>query len=713
MTSRSLFFRLLRQDFHKRIWCPLCIFILDFLVLEVYLLLCLDDVIRFKNTYPYAADYYLADIFFANNTISPMLIMTVLSAIVCGIGGFAYLHSRSRIDMYHALPVRRGMLYAAKYTAGVLYYALPLLLHMLLCLGIGAARGAYTMHALKNAIGYMGTSLLIFLAVYSVCVVAVMLTGNLISAIAGAAILLTYSGLLMYLRDNLYYHFYYTNMHKHNSEFPAFSPLHMLSGLLTQTDMQQEYQPYRYISHVDALPPFIIATVIFTALGYFLYRVRPLEAAGKTVIFPVTEPVIKTALCIPVALYSGLFFASSASKSSFLWFVFGVVCGFLLTALLLEIAFRMDIRCVFHHCGQLLFNGACIAMLVVIFKIDALGYNTYIPSDAEIADCSVSIAGLMDTTSCGRNGYVDLTQFCLDNMHISDNPSIMQLARKAAKEGLRYADVDYYDGIEDTPEYQKQMEEESYLRRISFSYHLKNGKSVYRQYYVDIRDEEALNLLCDIYNDTDYKVSAMPLFANGWSNSYNFVSCIGQFHDASIQLTDELQAKLLETYQSEFMSLTLEEIMSSYPVASLTFTGNLVTGRYNGYQISDYDYPVYPAFKRTIGLLREYGFDCEAGDAGDMEIEALTVIDYSHKLADDTYASHVYRDAQQIEELLNAAVASELQNSSIRYMPLDTQYTIYTGDTAASGYYDSYRVYSFKENQVPDFVIKDLSEASK
>lgn len=44
MTSGNLFFKLLIQDFRKRIWCPICIFILDFLMLEVVFLLKAEDI---------------------------------------------------------------------------------------------------------------------------------------------------------------------------------------------------------------------------------------------------------------------------------------------------------------------------------------------------------------------------------------------------------------------------------------------------------------------------------------------------------------------------------------------------------------------------------------------------------------------------------------------------------------------------------------------
>ena len=67
MTSGNLFFKLLIQDFRKRIWCPICIFILDFLMLEVVFLLKAEDILRYQKTYQYPVSYYLSDIFFANN----------------------------------------------------------------------------------------------------------------------------------------------------------------------------------------------------------------------------------------------------------------------------------------------------------------------------------------------------------------------------------------------------------------------------------------------------------------------------------------------------------------------------------------------------------------------------------------------------------------------------------------------------------------------
>ena len=406
-----------------------------------------------------------------------MMIMTIVSAIVCGISGYVYLHNRAQLDFYHSLPVKRGLLYCAHYVAGVLYYIIPLLIHVIICLVIGIGNNAFSMHALGNALCYTGTSLLVFLVVYSTCILAVMLTGNLILTILGAGILLTYSRLLEILRDILFQDFFYTNISGRNPDFAAFSPLHMILRLFEHAVPVQTTEPFNYSVYFSYLVLIGIAVLILSICGYLLYLVRPTEAAGKAVVFKASEPIIKAGICIPLSLYSGVFFENlSPSMRSFGWFLFGVGLGFILSALFMEILFRMDIRCAFHHCRQLLFDGACIALIVVVFKTDAFGYNTYVPSDAEIENCSVSISGLMSVSSQGPFGYENADDYRLDHMHISDNPSLIQLARKAAASGLRYTDIEYYEGIEETQEYQNILEKEASYTNISFAYHLKNGK---------------------------------------------------------------------------------------------------------------------------------------------------------------------------------------------------------------------------------------------
>ena len=711
MTSGNLFFKLLAQDFRKRIWCPLCIFILDFLMLEVVFLLKAEDILRYQKTYQYPVSYYLSDIFFANNSVSPMLIMTIISAIICGISGFVYLHNRSQLDFYHSLPVKRGLLYCAHYIAGVIYYIIPLFLHVIICLLIGIGKNAFSMHALGNALCYIGTSFFIFLVVYSTCILAVMLTGNLILTILGAGILLTYSRLLEMLRDILYQDFFYTNISGRNPDFAAFSPLHMIIRLFQHVTPSQTAEPFDYSVYFSYLLLIGIAALILSIISYLLYLVRPTEAAGKAVVFKASEPVIKAGICIPLSLYSGIFFENlSPSMHSFGWFLFGIGLGFILSALFMEILFRMDIRCAFHHCRQLLFDGACIALIVAIFKTDALGYNTYVPSDAEIDNCSVSISGLMSVSSQGSFGYENAEDYRLDHMHISDNPDLILLARKAAASGLHYTDIEYYEGIEETEEYQNILAKEASYNRISFGYHLKNGKSVYRQYYIDLKDEASYTLLEKIYDDIDYKANSMPLFANGWSTSYNYVNCTGEYTNGSISLNEEKQAALLEAYQTEFMDLNLDEITNTYPVASLEFVSNEVTVNQNTYYPSDSGYLVYPSFVRTIELLNEYGFDCKEKLSMD-SVNAITITDYSSALDDGSYPHVTYADPEQIAAIADAMIQDTLAYNTFAMQ--NNNYIIYLGENDMYPYYNSYMTFKPRNGQLPEFVIQDLEKIVK
>lgn len=712
MTSRNLFFRLLVQDFRKRIWCPICIFILEFLAMEVTFLMKIDEMIKSPEEYSYSIGEYVSNVFFTPDNNYFMLMIMILSAIVCGISGFSYLHSKKQLDVYHSLPVKRRTLYCVKYISGILYFIFPLLIHTIICLIFSGIKGAFTISAVSNAFGYIFTQFILFLAVYGVSIIAVCLTGNLIISIVGADIMLTYSLILTELRDLLYEKFYYTNVPQYNSQFPAFSPVHMIVKLLRSISSyrMENNQQFLYECLFHQLLFILVAAFIFGFVGFILYKIRPTENSGRTIVFPVAEGLIKAAIVIPLSLYCGLFMDEvSLYEDSFGWYLFGVILGFVLSALIIEIAFRMDIRNVFHHSGQLLFDAACVGLLVAIFKTDALGYNTYIPSDGEIEDCSVSIDGLLYASSQSPEGYVSATDYRMEHVHIADNPSILLLARKAAAEGLQYQENSNDEMIEN----------EEYYRDIVFGYHLKNGKSVFRKYYIDINDSESLQLLTDVFNDTDYKANSMPLFANGWNTYYDAVICTGQYETGSIKLDESRQAQLLEAYQSEFMKLTLEEVMNSQPVAMLEFMKQekdsyKYSGRYSSYY-SEYGYTVYPSFVRTIELLKQYGFDCKSEEELD-KIDTVLIRDTTKEYGEGVYPEVIYSDKDKIAAILENSLQDELLYGVYDYLALDENYIVITNITGTYDEYSSHYggdYYLPRQGQLPDFVIEDLAKQAQ
>ena len=149
-------------------------------------------------------------------------------------------------------------------------------------------------------------------------------------------------------------------------------------------------------------------------------------------------------VAIPTAFFVGFFFCSiSYNTDTDEWFLFGVIFGFLIVCILMEIIYRMDLRGVLMHKKQFLFNAICTALIFVVFQYDVIGFDTYVPSDDQLQSCAVSITDLMllrqniQVNDFGSH-YLSPSQYRMANMELQGNPSVMELARKAAKEQLTY-----------------------------------------------------------------------------------------------------------------------------------------------------------------------------------------------------------------------------------------------------------------------------------
>ena len=115
MTSKNLFFKLIWQDFKKRIWCPIIIFLVYFVATEIPLLKMLDWIKQYPNESLYGLKHYFANDFLSPNENCILLYLTVVVAAICAFCGYAYLHSRKQLDTYHSMPVKREVLFFTKY----------------------------------------------------------------------------------------------------------------------------------------------------------------------------------------------------------------------------------------------------------------------------------------------------------------------------------------------------------------------------------------------------------------------------------------------------------------------------------------------------------------------------------------------------------------------------------------------------------------------
>lgn len=727
MTSKNLFFKLIWQDFKKRIWCPIIIFLVYFLGMELRLFHYFDRIEKHPSDYDYTMKHYLANEFFGLSQNYTITYLTIIIGVVCALSGYAYLHSKKQLDTYHSMPVKREVLFLSRYVSGFFMFFIPMVVHTVICLLLAVTNGAFSGHGLLNAIGFIGVQILCFLLLYSVSIIAICLTGNMIVSILGTCVLACYSTIITYLSFFMYDEFFHTFESSYTGEMLAFSPIGMIFKLHDYADEYCKMNvgfSYRCILSYSMI--ILLAIVVFTLLGLLLYKMRATEAAGKPIAFVIAEPFIKALVVIPVSIFSGLLMQGFVREYSFGWFVFGVFLGFFVIALVMEIIFRLDIKCAFCHWKQLVFNGACVALIVVIFKYDVLGYNTYVPNDKELSGCAVSIDGLMDisleerTKNYGYH-YTSARDYRFENMNVLDNPSVMALARKAASGNLQRAAIDYYEGIEETPEYKEIQEKEAGYREIAFKYTRKNGKEIYRQYLIDVSDEETLGLLSEVFEDSDYKLGAFPILTNGWKKDYSYVRCDSNDYSGSVKMSPERQSKLFEVYQSELLDLTLEEIIQEIPVGNIVFQlKGFAMNEYGGYEEG---YKIYPSFVATIELLKEYGFDytkeltaeqtkeirvskyCDEDVLfGDVEIKEMATLEkYSNQVEIE------YTDTECKEAILAVAVNRDLLSGISYYHDIDESEEEIIAYYDANGVEESTR-YCFRKENKPEFIDDDMAK---
>ena len=737
MISRNLFFKLIKQDMKKRIWCPILIFVACFLSLEVRMLMSMEEFVRNPKAHSYDLTVYIREYFFGREAVF-MTVVVCMAAFLCGLSGYAYLHSKVQIDLYHSLPVSRTKIFWARYLSGVLQFCIPFGFHVAACMGIAAGRKAVSAGTWLAMLSFIGIEMILFVLAYSVAVIAAGLTGNIIVSILGTGVLFSYSAglaLLKFLMAERFYDAYTVYNSRGYFIFDGsiwnFSPFSMIIKFFSSpnnTTMQEAQKFFRYdTSYVGVL---LIAAVLYSLAAYVIFMKRASEAAGKPIAFRIAEPVIKTMVVLPAAFLSGFFFCSiSYSSSEDEWFLFGVIFGFVLICILMEIIYRMNLRGALMHKRQFLFNAVCTALIFIVFRYDVTGYDTYVPSDAQLESCAVSISGLMpfgqevQVNEFGMHCLIP-NEYRMANMELQGNPSVMELARKAAKEQLSIRYFDYYEGIEESPEYIETIERQSNYRGIDFGYKLSNGKTIYRKYIIDIADADTLRLLSDVFNDIDYKIGSTPLFNDSWNLTFDAVSCESNFRREEIELTPQMQAELIGVYQKEYMKLTLDTVMHTAPVGAVDF---LFRDREDDTIFSSYTGTmyVYPQFTETIALIREYGVDVqEKLKAEDVALVSVQNNGYSsnsliYRSPYNTFNPFVrrttvytdveseeveYTDKEQIQQILDSIISDRVIWMAMDYTDFfEPQYSVHI-EYEQKDFNKSGVSYRFIKGKMPPFI---------
>ena len=187
MTSKISYSKFIKEDIRHRGWLAVLSAVLLLLCVTVSTILFVEASFS-NNTQAGPEEQFdlLRNVFPALLNGSYNLFLTVLLLLLgalCAVTGFAYLHSRERTDFYHSLPLSRKQLFFLSYLSGLLIFLVPYLAACAFTILAGSGYGFLTISVLgRCGISMLGGTLA-FLLVYHITILAMMLTGKVVTGI--------------------------------------------------------------------------------------------------------------------------------------------------------------------------------------------------------------------------------------------------------------------------------------------------------------------------------------------------------------------------------------------------------------------------------------------------------------------------------------------------------------------------------------------------
>lgn len=674
MTSKNSFFKILKQALSGRLWGIALSCLAFFFAHPVYAALCAGTIRDRIARKIFAADsgcgLFARDALGEGNAM--IIIAVVIIAIFTAFNGFSYLYSKSKVDLFHSVPVKRDVLFVAEYVAGVITYIIPYVFFMILAIAVGGVNGLLSARGIGSAMIMLFLSLLGFLGIYNIAIIAIILTGNLGVGLLGTAVMMIY-GPVLNLVMTAYKSYFLTYSNYSESEILATygSPV---TAYVNLTDGMGSFLGNRNLSAVNIIL-YILFVVISFAVGMVLFRIRQSEAAGKSMAFKKTMPVISILLLIVASLVGGITFENISKigyRISYGWFAFGFLAALIIGHFIIQAIYYQDFKSLNKNLINILISGAISGVIAVTFMFDLAGYDKYQPKDEAYESAAIVSYAMqqdieyfdfdMQTNEYGdRNVSVDLMNYRLKNIKITDKELVRDITTKAISDTKIFreqsVDIDTLSEKEREGYYREQNKYAS----VIVKYNMKNGGEKYRAYMLNLADN--MDLYNRLYTNEDYKKVACPMMGLN-PNSVNDIRFRGMFADEKIKLTDADMVALVKAYQADVAEQDVYSLKNEVPFGFLYEKVSIKMSDYTMECNTNKAY-VYPSFKRTVAILDKYNVNLnyyrELSNIAYIEVSNYEVLD-----EDGVCLNKRYTDTEDIKNILeNIYPTNMMDNDSV------------------------------------------------
>ncbi len=592
MKSRTLSFNVLRETMKRQIWIPALITLGFFLCLPVAGTIAMGWQHSRGAAQAVLEEFYVA--FLAGSKLPFYGMMTIGSAVLTGVSGFSWLHSRQKTDFYHSLPMRREKIFVTQIILDVAYFAVPFLVNLLLAYAVGAASGIMSGRAVKASLASFLFQTIFYLLIYFVVVLGMLLSGKVLTGIAAAMVLLFYGPVIDGVLRGLGGTFFETYANR------GFFLTKFLQSLSPVVKYIQMYSLRNCPSMSGkALAVSIVVIAVLAALCFCLYKNRPSEAAGRTLAFYKIGKALQYMIEVLVILGFGIIFYNVAAQMKNGWMIFGILLGAFLSHGIQEVIQEGDIRQVMAHKWVLTASLATSLLVFGIFYGDLFRYDDFLPEQGKLKAMRIK------TDSWGIDDIADAQH----------NEEQMAAMERMASDPAVYEMLRHFQKNQVPREKLEDMARESIRTLyVEVEYVLSGGSTVYRNYLVDY--ESCRQQLLSLAGSPDYKTSVYPLVTltdkemTDRIEGVNITSISGD--EAELPGNDEMRAEFLKIYRGELLQMTGEELEKEYPIGSMrldakwNYEDEAADGSNIRYSmLSNREYFIYPSFTRTLAWLEE------------------------------------------------------------------------------------------------------------
>ncbi|WP_029321886.1 DUF6449 domain-containing protein [Butyrivibrio sp. AE3004] len=685
MTSRKLFVDLLKENSKRRLW-PIALSVAaNFFAQIVYAMLMFGHYkSRLENNATTITDIRID---FYNNTAGmgnvPVLLIVCAMAFILALQGYYYLFDSRQTDLYYSLPIKREKLFDVNNLCGILIFVVPYAVCHLITVILGLSRGYVTWDTILLFPASALVVICMFIMCYELCCLACVLTGHVVVATLGCAVFFFMGPVVKGVYEILMATFFssYFSYNSISGILLAYSPIKLMTDAIAafHGDAANEIAFYTFDAAASMIKIFLLAIFSYLFARVLIVK-RPAEAAGKSMAFYITKPVLKILVSVTGSLGTGILMYYVSNSRNLGMFVFGIVCGLVVIHIVIETIYEFDFKACFKNYATLITSAVISAAVFAIFVFDIFGYETWQPMPSKVESVAIGDSFVYSELIAPYSKIIDQssgytyyggsssgTEYALRNMKLTDFENVEKLTRKGAvnarqihKEGLKYhefgPDYIYYDNNNydelEYPDYEF----------FTIQWNLKNGKKVRRKYRLNLKDEEIFTAFTNLYNSDEYKVGKFPVYGitKGEINALKGNTVKGDYGKT---FSDDEMAEFLKAYSDDIKGQTYEDLEKENPTMMLYGCEEADVRDY--YSYNKYNFYIFPSFVNTIAFMEKYNMPVtwweEKENINYLKVE---MEHWDEEQDENIHAEWSSREKSEIDSVMDNVIPTELFNVS-------------------------------------------------